>query len=1634
MVILVNRRGGSETDPHAFLVQFNILTGNVEFSTKGANGTYTGTLIERPYLDRWYHVAVIRQSESFTGYVDGRQIFSSTGNVGDAKSSDGLSIGGWGSGKYLFGEVQEAAIYQTASSQEFIVSYIFQNQPTNDPSLNLKGYFKLGFSANATENLKNFAPSPVPSGTEIATKQGSGPVEFEEANQAGEQSAFDSRRNGGRDALSPLSGAFSWEQTAISRPTPGVAFDFRFGYSSANAFGGFKLGGTDPYASGPLGNGWRHTFETRVLPAQTFSPLADTDTLGLLLWNGAIESWDRDLNTGEYSTRDKEYKGELLLTTTNCQWTTPDRLVYAFKRPDSGPAVMRGRLLSIRDFNSNAVQVLWNETSGVITQVIDTARGVFNFAYKANLLTNLSFGPWSVNFAYDSTNRLISKSITNASGIHSHVNTTWRFDYYTSGPSSNLLQQIIDPRGNTNVLVHYDKYGRKTNAVDAIGRATQTEYGVTGKRQIRHTDPGTNRWVETYDRKHRLLVQQDPLTNKTAYTYDEFGNRRSITEPLGWTTFFGYDDRANVIARTNALGEVSRWTFDSFFNKAIQEINPLNWTNAYAYDAAGNLTSHSDALGSLVRYTYATNGLVLISTDANQYTSRFGYDTNGFLIARTDTDTNTWQFIVNEVGWKLAEINPFNDTTSFAYDLSGNTVQTTDPLNRTFTRQWDANGNLLAQSDGKGQFTRHAYDAANQRTNTTDRTGTNNWFTFYTARGKPDRATDPLGNTSTNYYDAANRLIAVSDPLGNTITNQYDANGNSIALSDSLGQRWSKTFDRLNRVIAQTDPLGNTRQTDYDPAGRIKTVITPNGFPSQHEYDGRGRLTKWKDAEGFDWLYAYDGNANIVDIEDALHGHYVMAYGPRNERTLERNQDNFEWRYTYDPLLRLKTQRDPNLTLRTRNYDQVSRVTSLTLSTGREDTYTYDDNDNPRVIARRVNSVAVAASSLTYDPLDRATRVVDPHTQSVDYGFDALSRVVSVTYPGNRTLTNRYDALSRLTNQVDWAARQMSYGYDKAGRLIRRAYPNGVVQTNTFDTAGRLTGLQYSVTSNQPVNNGISIALAYAYDRNGNKVASTEKGVLRWPPPSLTDETARYTKSGRLIDREVVPLAHPMGEGQGEGGISPSTLNYTYDSSGNMTNAVGGGQSWRLTYDEDNRTTSILWDAGITSKLITNRYDALGRRIARKLDGVETRYVLDLSGGMERVLCDTTSSGQVTAFYIHGPDLCYRVDANNNILCYHADAQANIISVTDGGATNVAQYAYTPYGRSLGSTNLQSQIANPYLFVGSQGVMEELPGLYFMRARYYSADAGVFLSTDPVKKIGPGWKPVSYTYGNANPLSFSDPNGEFAHILAGAGLGIISGGFSDVFSQGLENGFGNIDWNHVMMSSAIGGIKGTIAAATLGGSLFFKVGADGGESYLDNGYENWSAAGNFNAGAGQSILNGSIKGGLSYGLGKAVDAGVGKILPNYSGGQAQAQNLFNRAVSGDITKNTARKIEQVTVTKATEFLAEKAMGNFVDAAFNQITTSGQNASSRTATAGSYAQSVNSFQITSPASSFNMAGTTPMVSNSSSSGGGSFAKVANSISSGVSKATNSVTQAVKSVATTVSAAVKSVVSTVKGWFK
>jgi len=880
MDILMDRADGNESATYSYLIRYNFSNGSVEFVTRGASGAATPiSLIQNPFIERWYHVAIARSGASLYPYVDGYSVPVPSGWSPPLGSTagNGVSIGGInGSSKQFSGDIIEVAIYSSALPPELIRSRRFQDQRT---FANLEGYYKLGFSPDAADHYRNFVPAP-PQGTDPAVPVGSGTVAFPEVDQAGEQSLFDANLNHGQNALTPLSGAFAWQQTVLARPVPGIALDLSIGYSSALPMQ-LRSGSTlDPYPRGMLGFNWRQTFDAHVVYGP--SPTVIPNEWDVINWDGSVQAWTRTNSAAPLIPRDHTYRGELAQSTSSPDvlWTTPNRLVYLFHDPgDDNYPEMAGRLMQISDLNGNTVQVQWDWNEGFITNVVDSAGGNYRFNYdsKRQLLTNVTFGAWQANFAYDTTNRLISRSLTNTAGTYTNVAATWQFQYGTNG----VLAQIIDPLGNTNTLIQYDQYGRRTNQVDALGRATRTEYDQPQTWQMRHTDPAAFQWIESYDRKGHVLAQQDPLGNTTSFTYDTNGNRTGLTEPLGWTTYFAYDNNANVIARTNALGQVSTWVFDDRLNKPLQQITPqpadangwTTWTNFYAYDAAGNLTNHSDAIGTLVSYTYSTNGLVLTSTDANGDTTTFGYDANGFLNARTDPAGDATTYALNDVGWKLREVNAEGYPTTYSYDLNGNPAEIVDVLGRSFYRTFDPNGNLLTETDGKGKLTSYGYDAANQRTNKIDRTGTNSWTYAYTSRGKVDHVTDPINESVTNYYDAANRLVRISDPLGNCVTNQYDASGNVICFFDKLGRRWVKTYDPLNRLIADADPLGCSRQTVYDTAGRVQQTISPNGFPSFNTYDGRGRLITWVDPQNFPWRYGYDGVGNITNITDALQGH-----------------------------------------------------------------------------------------------------------------------------------------------------------------------------------------------------------------------------------------------------------------------------------------------------------------------------------------------------------------------------------------------------------------------------------------------------------------------------------------------------------------------------------------------------------------------------------------------------------------------------------------------------------------------------------------------------------------------------------------------------------------------------------------
>ena len=165
----------------------------------------------------------------------------------------------------------------------------------------------------------------------------------------------------------------------------------------------------------------------------------------------------------------------------------------------------------------------------------------------------------------------------------------------------------------------------------------------------------------------------------------------------------------------------------------------------------------------------------------------------------------------------------------------------------------------------------------------------------------------------------------------------------------------------------------------------------------------------------------------------------------------------------------------------------------------------------------------------------------------------------------------------------------------------------------------------------------------------------------------------------------------------------------------------------------------------------------------------------------------------------------------------------------------------------------------------------------------YDPDLGRFLSPDPfIQSPSNPQNYNRYSYCLNNPLKYTDPEGEFWHIVIG---GVI-GGFTNWISHGCEfswKGFGY--FNVGALAGAAGAAVGAgISSALAGGS--FWAGAAGTSSALT---------------AGSSFLNGAAIGG-SAGFSSGFIAGTGNGL--LSGGKF-GESLVNGLREGLIEGTTS---------------------------------------------------------------------------------------------------------------------------------
>jgi len=202
-------------------------------------------------------------------------------------------------------------------------------------------------------------------------------------------------------------------------------------------------------------------------------------------------------------------------------------------------------------------------------------------------------------------------------------------------------------------------------------------------------------------------------------------------------------------------------------------------------------------------------------------------------------------------------------------------------------------------------------------------------------------------------------------------------------------------------------------------------------------------------------------------------------------------------------------------------------------------------------------------------------------------------------------------------------------------------------------------------------------------------------------------------------------------------GFNGATLNY--DDNGNLTSDGTNAYTW----DARNHLTAI--SGGSTASFV---YDAFGRRAQKTINGTSTQFLYDGSNSVQEIQGGSPSANLLAGL---GIDERFQRTDSTGVRSFLTDNLGTTLALVDSAGTIQTNYTYQPFGSATasGETN-----ANAYQFTGREN---DLTGLYYYRARYYSPAFQRFITQDPIGFAGGDANIYAYV-GNDSP-NFRDLSG-----------------------------------------------------------------------------------------------------------------------------------------------------------------------------------------------------------------------------------------------------------------------------------
>ena len=605
-----------------------------------------------------------------------------------------------------------------------------------------------------------------------------------------------------------------------------------------------------------------------------------------------------------------------------------------------------------------------------------------------------------------------------------------RYFYYTSGPHTDRLWHVIDPRGNA-TWFEYNGRGQVTRTTHQDGTYIQSGYNADG----------TLAW--TADENHPGAAN-DP-NQRTRYTYDEYKRVLTVTNPMNQTTINSYapwnmpGDFQGLSHTTSSLywtqspmGKITHFNYDENFRRYVTRQAPGTVDDAwtwFGYDEVGNLTSTTDPRGKLTTFAYDHRNRQIRVTDALGQTTATTYDYAGNKTSVTRPNNPPIQFVEYDPMNRLKrQIDENGYQSSMAYDQAGNLQYQFDERNNLYyyhydlmnrkvkmdypggtTQEWhyDRAGNLANHKNRAGAWQGFAYDNRNRQT----------WFEW-------SDGTQP----QLTIYDAASRVTSIHN---------WEAD-------------ITPTYDDANRKTSETEAIKSyglwaTRSTVY-------------------EYDDDGNRSRVKYPQGYEFIYAYTQRNQLehIKLDPAIHGAQyntpVVRYtydlaGNRATRTV---LSGAHADYDIDNLNRIRAQANyfANGLVGRFDYgfDAMGRRRYEQRDWGMADGYEHDPTDQITGYKRdgtlNADGTVTAgfgnSSTLSYDGTGNRIQVSGMSGSS--YAVNSLNQYTSASNVGSLD----YDPKGNLTSADGW-----TYSYDAQNRLTRMERP-GTVIVMTYDPLNRI--------------------------------------------------------------------------------------------------------------------------------------------------------------------------------------------------------------------------------------------------------------------------------------------------------------------------------------------------------------------------------------------------------------------------------------------------------------------------------------------------------------------------------------------------------------------------------------------------